>query len=103
MRNVAPENKVIVYTDDTTVLVSGRSLLEAKQYCNDISTRFKLYNLTLNKLSINTSKTKYTIYKPQLRGKKSKRLLYDTTNTKIKMEDVLLEQVHSIRFLGGYN
>ena len=99
MRNIAPENKVIVYADDTTVLVSGRSLLEAKQYCNDILTRFKLY-FTLNKLSINTSKTKYMIYKPQLRGKKFKRLLYDTTNTKIEMEDVLLEQVHSIRFLG---
>ena len=35
MNKIAPENKVIVY-GDTTVLVSGRNLTEAKQHCNDI-------------------------------------------------------------------
>lgn len=61
--NITKENKVIVYTDDTTVLVSGNSLTEAKQHCNDLLTRFYHY-FTLNKLSINPSKTKYMIFKP---------------------------------------
>ena len=73
MSNVLPENKVIVYADDTTVLVSGRSLTEAKQHCNDILTRFEQY-FTLNKLSINASKTKYMIYKPSLKGKKIQKI-----------------------------
>ena len=99
MSKIAPENKVIVYADDTTVLISGRNLTEAKQYCNDILTRFEQY-FTLNKLSINASKTKYMIYKPPFRSRKFRKFLYDTTNTKIKMDDMLLEQVLSIRFLG---
>ena len=99
MSKIAPENKVIVYADDTTVLVSGRNLTEAKQHSNDILNRFEQY-FTLNKLSINPTKTKYMIYKPSVRGKRSRRLLYDLTNTKIEMNGVLLEQVQSIRFLG---
>ena len=99
MINITKENKVIVYADDTTVLVSGKSLTEAKQHCNDILTRFYHY-FTLNKLSINSSKTKYMIYKPLLRRKKSRKLLCDTTNTELEMEGSILEQVKSIRFLG---
>ena len=97
--NITQENKVIVYADDTTVLVSGRNLLEAKQHCNDILNRFYLY-FTMNKLSINASKTKYMIYKPPLKGKRSRKKLYDTTNTNIEMNSKILEQVKSIRFLG---
>ena len=63
MTNITDNNKVIVYADDTTVLITGRNLTEAKQHCNDILERFFLY-FTLNKLSINPLKTKYMVYKP---------------------------------------
>ena len=62
MPTITENNKVIVYADDTSVLVSGRNLTEAKQYCNDILDRFYHY-FTLNKLSINPTKTKYVIYR----------------------------------------
>ena len=64
MTKITDKNKVIVYADDTTVLISGRNLTETKQHCNDILTRFYQY-VTLNKLSINPKKTKYMIYKPK--------------------------------------
>ena len=99
MVDITHENKVIVYADDTTVLVQGRNLTEAKQHSNDILTRFHHY-FTLNKLSINPSKTKYMIYRPSYRRHMYKKLLIDTTNTKIKMVDTILEQVNSIKFLG---
>ena len=98
LMNVTQRNKVIVYADDTTVLVSGKNLTEVKQHCNGILTRFYNY-FTLNKLSINASKTKYMIYKPQLRGKNRKNL-HDSTNTNIVMNEIPLEQVNSIKFLG---
>ena len=96
--NVTQRNKVIVYADDTTVLVSGKSLTEAKQHCNAILDRFYNY-FTLNKLSINASKTKFMIYKPLLRGRNGKKL-HDSTNSNILMNNIPLEQVQSIKFLG---
>ena len=43
MTTITKHNKLIVYADDTTVLVSGRSLLETKQHSNDILNRFYQY------------------------------------------------------------
>ena len=79
-------------------MLSGKSLTEVKEHCNDILTRFYNY-FTLNKLSINASKTKYMIYKPLIRRKNRKKL-HDTTNNKIVMDGIPLEQVQSIKFLG---
>ena len=98
MTDITKYNKTIVYADDTTVLVSGRTLTETKQHCNDILTRFHQY-FTCNKLSINPSKTKYMIYKPFYRYKKNK-IMNDTTSTKIIMDGIPLEKVTSIKFLG---
>ena len=98
MTEITKENKIIVYADDTTVLVKGRNLIETKQHCNDIISRFYNY-FTLNKLSINLSKTKYMVFKPRFHGKKRKRL-FDTSGLSIKMDDIELEQVSSLRFLG---
>ena len=97
MTDITKHNKIIVYADDTTVLVSGRNLTETKQHCNDILNRFYQY-FTLNKLSINPSKTKYMIHKPLI--KKNKQLLQDTTNTDLIMDGTPLKQVTSIKFLG---
>ena len=52
MTSITKHNKLIVYADDTTVLISKRTLTETKQHCNDILNRFYDY-FTLNKLSIN--------------------------------------------------
>ena len=64
MKHIAPNNKVIVYADDTTVIVKGRNVLEAIQHSNDIVDRFLLY-FNQNKLSINPDKTNYTVYQPR--------------------------------------
>ena len=98
MTEITKHNKTIVYADDTTVLVSGRTMTETKQHCNDILNRFYHY-FTSNKLSINPSKTKYMIYKPKHCQKRNKSM-NDTTSTKIIMNDTPLKQVTSIRFLG---
>ena len=97
MTNITKNNKIIVYADDTTVLVSGKNLTEAKQHCNDILNRFYQY-FTLNKLSINPSKTKYMIHKPLVR--KNRQFLHDTTNADLIMDGIPLKQVTSIKFLG---
>ena len=80
------------------MLVSGKNLTEAKQHCNDILDRFYNY-FTLNKLSINTSKTKFMIYKP-VYGQKRNKHMHDTTTTKLTMNNLPLRQVSSIKFLG---
>ena len=99
MTKITKHNKTIVYADDTTVLISGRNLTEAKQHCNAILTRFYNY-FTLNKLSINPSKTKYMIYKPIYHSHKKKKLNHDTECIKITMDNKPLKQVQSIKFLG---
>ena len=99
MTEITKNNKVIVYADDTTVLVTGRNLLKAKQHCNDILTRFYNY-FTVNKLSINPTKTKYMIYKPDIHNKNAHKKLTDNTNTKLVMNDSPLESVDNIKFLG---
>ena len=99
MTQITKHNKVIVYADDTTVLVSGRSLTETKQHSNDILNRFYQY-FTINKLSINPSKTKYMIYKPMHISHRNKKQLHDTTNTEVIMDNIPLKQVQKIKFLG---
>ena len=99
MTNITKNNKVIVYADDTTVLVTGRNLTEAKQHCNDILERFYNY-FSHNRLSINPSKTKYIVYKPKFKLQKNFRILNDTSNVKLVMNNTVLEQVKSLKFLG---
>ena len=94
---VTKHNKIIIYADDTTVLVSGRNLTETKQHYNDILNRFYQF-FTLNKLSLNPTKTKYMVYKPIKH--KNKKPLHDTTCTEIIMDKTPLKQVNSIKFLG---
>ena len=61
MANIAPNVKSIVYADDTTIIVTGRSYTEAVQKSNAILQRYFDY-YTLNKLTLNSDKTKYMIY-----------------------------------------
>lgn len=93
MKYICPNDKTIVYADDTTVLISGRTITEAMQKCNGILNRFVDY-FNINKLSVNPTKTKYMIYKP----KHTK--AYLKHNDIIKMDNKTLEKVQSIKFLG---
>ena len=99
MTSITKHNKLIVYADDTTVLISGRTLTETKQHCNDILNRFYNY-FTVNKLSINPLKTKYIIYKPNYHSFKNQKKVQDTTCTGITMGGKALKQAKSIKFLG---
>ena len=61
MKNIAPHIKSIVYADDTTLIITGRSHNEALQKSNAILQRYYDY-YTINKLTLNGDKTKYMIY-----------------------------------------
>ena len=99
MKQITKNNTIIVYADDTTVVISGRNITEAKQHCNDILERFYLY-FSRNKLSINASKTKYMVYKPNIKTAENRKRLRDLLTTTIEMNNTKLEEVTSIRFLG---
>ena len=99
MNSITPHNKVIVYADDTTVVISGKTLTAAKQHCNDILERFYKY-FSNNKLSINPGKTKYMVYKPKYSSQKNHKNIQDVSNINLIMDDTILEEVESIRFLG---
>jgi len=92
MKYIAELIKTIVYADDTTLIIRGRTVAEAKQKANAILDRFYNY-FTLNKLTINGSKTKYMIFCP-----KNKRNI--NLEGEIEINNVTLEQVKTIKFLG---
>ena len=87
--------KKIVYADDTTVIVSGRNIQEAKQLSNEVLEQFYNY-FTINKLTINEGKTKYMIL--DFRTKKTRNK--DSDSTQLAMNDIILEEIEKIRFLG---
>lgn len=95
MNYICPNDKTIVYADDTTIVISGRNITEATQKCNSILDRF-LNFFNLNKLSINPTKTKYIVYHPN----KRKKIHQDYSKTDLKMDNKVLEKVDSIKFLG---
>ena len=61
MKYIARFIKSIVYADDTTIIVKGQTISEAILKTNLILERYYNY-FTLNKLTINESKTKYMIF-----------------------------------------
>ena len=67
MKKVSPYSKNIVYADDTTVIVNGRTVTEAAQKANDILERYYNY-FTVNKLTINEKQSTWfsIIIKPIL-------------------------------------
>ena len=94
IKYLCPYDKSIVYADDTTVIVAGRNLNEASQKCNSILERFAQY-FQINRLSINSDKTKYIVYLPRIKKRGS-----STSKVRISMKNVTIEQVNSIKFLG---
>ena len=92
MKNISPQIKTIVYADDTTLIISGRSYTEAMQKSNAILQRYFDY-YTLNKLTLNSDKTKYMIY-----THKKKRSCGNVSNLNVNGQKI--DRVRSIKFLG---
>ena len=90
---LCPDNKVIMYADDTTLVISGRNYTEAVQKSNAILERFVHY-FHLNKLSINPAKSKFICFQPKKKTKK------ESDKTEVTMNNMLIEEVTSIKFLG---
>ena len=81
-----------MYADDTTIVIRGSTVNEAMSKANDIMERYYNY-FTKNKLTINESKTKYMVF-----SNKSNKGVKNGCN--ISVNNYVLEQVTSIKFLG---
>ena len=96
MKDLCTDIKKIVYADDTTIIITGRTKEEAMQKTNAILDRFYTY-FTHNKLTINESKTKYMVFSNQ-RTHNHKTQSMSMKN--ITISSIILEEVKTIRFLG---
>ena len=102
----------LCFADDTTITISLCIKNSKCKYCNSnhvmdensINNELnKLYNwLTINKLSLNTKKTKYMVFhNPQRRLNSSNTCSFLTSNpSKIKINNVSIERVQTHIFLG---
>jgi len=92
LANISPTLYFILFADDTNVVYSHASLGELVRIINE--ELFKISDWFLaNKLSLNLDKTNYIIFK-------SHRKPAPKENTGIKIQDLLINQVESTRFLG---
>lgn len=81
--------KCVLYADDTTLYCSGENLLQLLTNVSRELFQIKLW-FDANKLSLNITKTKYIIF--------GNRQIHNFTN--LKIDDVVLERVMEIKFLG---
>ena len=95
---ICPNDKVIMYADDTTLIVSGRNYIEAAQKTNSILERFVHY-FNYNKLSVNPGKTKFICYEAK---KKSQNIISkrDSETISVTMNDIVIEEAKTVKFLG---
>ena len=92
MKHISRISKSVVYADDTTLVVRGKTVSEAIQKANIILKQYYNY-FALNKLTLNESKTKYMIFSKH--NKKS-----EENRNVLKINDIIIERVKSIKFLG---
>ena len=92
MKYISQISKSVVYADDTTLVVRGKTVSEAIQKANIILKQYYNY-FALNKLTLNESKTKYMIFSKH--NKKS-----EENRNVLKINDIIIERVKSIKFLG---
>ena len=102
---------VLMFADDTTLLASGKNLVELYQYVNEqlhiICTFFRL-----NRLALHPKKTQYILFSKNLEAKNTNLVLYlnnnnpnveENVNLKIPLLRVLgKEDDPAIKFLGIY-
>ena len=92
MKYISQISKSVVYADDTTLVVRGKTVSEAIQKANIILKQYYNY-FALNKLTLNESKTKYMIFSKHNKKSEEKRNV-------LKINDIIIERVKSIKFLG---
>ena len=90
MKNICNEPKSIIYADDTNLIITGNTMEETVVKANRVLNKFSNY-FNMNKLSLNESKTKYMVF--------TQKKLYSNTSNLI-LNEVELERVKSIKFLG---
>jgi hypothetical protein len=95
MKYLCREIKKIIYADDTTLIITGNTKEEAFNTCNTVLSTFYNY-FTYNKLTINESKTKYMIFNKNKLAKNSN----PNTNITLTMNNVILDEIKTIKFLG---
>ena len=87
----------ILYADDTTLCASSENLSNQSSldtYCNILNDELKKLQdwLTVNKLTINLNKTKYTVFNKSGKCK--------SVNLKLKINNTELQHVDSFNYLG---
>lgn len=83
--------ELIMYADDTNIFFTAETKKKLEEYVNAYLLKLSQW-LNQNRLSLNTNKTKYIIFKPI-----SKR---DTTNVQVVFNGNVLEEVTEQKFLG---
>ena len=81
-----------MYADDTTIIVTDKSLRDAEKQANIVMGSMYRY-FCINKLSINVTKTKYMVFSPHARKK-------ENLDCKILLNDMEVERVCVFKFLG---
>ena len=93
MQYIAPLISSIVYADDTTIILNGKTVTEAVRKANIVMDQYYNY-FTVNKLTINEGKTKYMLFT------KSKKSSVNNNEDELCINGIPLERVNSIKFLG---
>ena len=86
-----PDNSILSYADDTAVVATGKTWAEVGNIMNKFLEDVSIW-LSLNKLTLNTQKTVYITF-----GNYCDSVPNDI---EIKMNNVLLCRVHSVKYLG---
>ena len=79
---------VIMYADDTVIILTGKNLIELQNILNQILNILNNW-FKYNKLVINKDKTKYVIYSPK-----------NIENIEIRLDNTLLQRELNYRYLG---
>lgn len=85
-------SQALMYADDTALLFTGDSLLDIQDKINaELENVFKWF--TSNELTLNLSKTKYTVFH-------SRKKKLNTETLDISLQGIKLQQVFSYKYLG---
>ena len=95
MRNVLKNGKIVMYADDTTLYVSGRTLSEVQMKLQSEFDTICLW-IKRNKLSLNIDKTKFMI----IGSKQRLTNVNNNDNILIKHEGKAIDQVRTFKCLG---
>ena len=92
INNVIINSKIHMYADDTVIYISGKNINIMQKLIQKDLEKFTGW-CTSNKLSVNTTKTRYMIFSPKALKKSYKEV-------KLSINDEILQQVHSYKYLG---